>query len=162
MNCRSKPFPPLNAPLLIRNPAKQVRPADSFPPRLFLLGIPWSPANPRINARQFIARKDEEKMVIVSEWNMREFLRGVYFPPPPRVAYRSRRARGGGGRRHGARWRKVSLRSAQLHLLRADTLVRAAFNVLTANGLASRGGIVRHLGYRERGRVRGRFVRGVR
>lgn len=101
-------------------------------------------------------------MVIASEWNMREFLRGVYFPPSLLALLIARgaleeeeeeeddTARGGG-----------KFRSAQLHLLRADTLVRAAFNVLTANGLASRGGIVRHLGYRERGRVRGRFVRGV-
>lgn len=77
-------------------------------------------------------------MVIASGERLREFLcarlcAGVYFPPPTLLI-----ARGALEDDEPVTESFAPLRSAQLHLLRAGTLLRAAFNVLTANGLPSR------------------------
>ena len=75
-------------------------------------------------------------MVIASGERLREFLcarlcAGVYFPPPTLLIAR-------GALDEPVTESFAPFRSAQLHLLRASTFLRAAFNVLTANGLPSR------------------------
>lgn len=150
------PSPPWTR-LLIRNPAKQVRPAAPFLPVFSSWSTrssaPGFPPGHRLirgltrDTRGIYSAERRREDGNRERWETARISppgcgeAGVYFPPPTAckpplslclsLAARSRTTA-------TSRWRKVSLRSAQLHLLRAGTLLRAAFNVLTANGLPSR------------------------